>query len=141
MDQKSKTRVSNWWRCISLFVYVFRVKASIHSPTWKLKQNKCTYKCSKKGNTPRKWWFKSNQFKRIHVLTSFCLANGPQRKTSVSHAGPFEKKNEFAPASVQVGSSSRTFHPEVTSEGGKVQSKKLYLLKCKLLYSRRVFDF
>ena len=33
------------------------------------------------------------------------------------------KKTEFAPAGVQSGSSSCTFHPEVTSEGGKVQSK------------------
>ena len=44
------------------------------------------------------------------------------------------KKTEFAPAGVQAGSSSRTFHPEVTSAGGKVQSKKLYRLKCKLLH-------
>ena len=53
---------------------------TIHSSTWKLKQNKRTRKCSKKGNTPWKWWFKSNQFKRIHVLTSFCLASDTQRK-------------------------------------------------------------
>ena len=33
------------------------------------------------------------------------------------------KKPEFAPAGVQAGSSSRTFHPEVTGAGGKVQSK------------------
>ena len=39
------------------------------------------------------------------------------------------KKIEFAPAGVQVGSSSRTFHPEATGAGGKVQSKKLYRLK------------
>ena len=39
----------------------------------------------------RKHTTKSNQFKRIHVLTSFCLASDPQRKTSVSHAGQFEK--------------------------------------------------
>ena len=58
---------------------------------WKLKQNKCTRKCSKRGNTQRKWWLKSNQFKRIHVLTSFCLASDPRRKTSVSHASQFEK--------------------------------------------------
>ena len=41
------------------------------------------------------------------------------------------KKTEFAPAGVQAGSS---FHPEVTSAGGKVQSKKLYRLKRKLLH-------
>ena len=34
------------------------------------------------------------------------------------------KKTEFAPAGVQAGSSSRTFHPEATGAGGKVQSKK-----------------
>ena len=44
------------------------------------------------------------------------------------------KKPEFAPAGVQAGSSSRTFHPEATGAGGKVQSKKLYRLKRKLLH-------
>ena len=44
------------------------------------------------------------------------------------------KKTEFAPAGVQAGSSSRTFHPEATGAGGKVQSKKLYRLKRKLLH-------
>ena len=44
------------------------------------------------------------------------------------------KKTEFAPVGVQTGSSSRTFHPEATGAGGKVQSKKLYQLKRKLLY-------
>ena len=33
------------------------------------------------------------------------------------------KKTEFAPAGVQAGSPSRTFHPEVTGAGGKIQSK------------------
>ena len=33
------------------------------------------------------------------------------------------KKTEFMPAGVQAGSSSRTFHPEMTGAGGKVQSK------------------
>ena len=33
------------------------------------------------------------------------------------------KKTEFAPAGVQAGSSSRTFHPKATGAGGKVQSK------------------
>ena len=94
--QKSKTWVSYGWRCISLLVHVFSLKTithspTIHSPTWKLKQNKYTRKYFKKGNTPWKW-FKSNQIiKRIHVLTSFCLASDPQRKTTVSHAGQFEK--------------------------------------------------
>ena len=44
------------------------------------------------------------------------------------------KRPEFAPGGVQAGSSSRTFHPEATGAGGKVQSKKLYRLKCKLLH-------
>ena len=34
------------------------------------------------------------------------------------------KKAEFKPAGVQAGSYSRTFHPEATGAGGKVQSKK-----------------
>ena len=46
------------------------------------------------------------------------------------------KKTEFAPAGVQAGSSSRTFHLEATGAGGKVQSKKLYRLKHKLLHSQ-----
>ena len=33
------------------------------------------------------------------------------------------KKAEFAPAGVQAGSPSRTFHPEETGAGGKFQSK------------------
>ena len=44
------------------------------------------------------------------------------------------KKTEFAPTGVQAGSSSHTFHLEATGAGGKVQSKKLYLLKYKLLH-------
>ena len=44
------------------------------------------------------------------------------------------KKTKFAPAGVEAGSSLRTFHPEATGAGGKVQSKKLYRLKRKLLH-------
>ena len=44
------------------------------------------------------------------------------------------KKTEFAPTGVQAGSSSRTFHPEATGAGGKVQSKKPYRLKRKHLH-------
>ena len=51
------------------------------------------------------------------------------------------KKIEFAPAGVQAGSSSRTFHPEATGAGGKVQSKKLYRLKRKLLHLQLYLDF
>ena len=50
------------------------------------------------------------------------------------------KKTEFAPAGVQVRSSSHTFHPEVTGVGGKVQSKKLFRLKCKLLHLHIRFE-
>ena len=139
--QKSQTRVSYWWSCISLFAHMFSLKnmhthsPTIHSPTWKLKQNKCTRKCSKKGNTPRKWWFKSNQLiKRIYVLTFFGLASDPQRKKRQSRMLVDLKKIEFAPAGVQAGSSSRTFHPEATGARGKVQSKKLYRLKRKNLH-------
>ena len=127
--QKSKTRVSYWWSCISLFAHVLGVKCVrcpiIHFSTWKLKQNKCTHKCSKRGNTPRKWWFKSNQFKRIHVLTSFCLASDPRQEKRQSHMPVDLKKAEFAPAGVQARSPSCTFHPEVTGAGGKFQSKTI----------------
>ena len=56
------------------------------------------------------------------MLTSFCLASDPQRKMSVSHAGQFEKDwNRASRCSGQ--NSSRTYHPEATGVGGKVQSK------------------
>ena len=70
---------------------------------------------------------------QLYILqceNSFCLASDPQRKMSVSHL----KKNEFTPAGVQARSPSHTFHPEATGAGGKVQSKKLYWLKRKLLH-------
>ena len=44
------------------------------------------------------------------------------------------KKTEFAPAGVQAGRCKRNFHLEATGAGGKVQSKKLYRLKRKLLH-------
>ena len=50
------------------------------------------------------------------------------------------KKGEFTLAGVQVGSSSHTFHLEATSAGGKGQSKKLYLLKLKLLHLQVVYN-
>ena len=37
------------------------------------------------------------------------------------------KKTEFVPAGVHAGSSSRTFHPEVTGARGKVQFKNSYI--------------
>ena len=49
------------------------------------------------------------------------------------------KKTEFAPAGVQAGGSSRTFHPKVTGVGGKVQSKKLSRLKRNLLHLHHSF--
>ena len=50
------------------------------------------------------------------------------------------KKTEFAPAGVQARSSSRTFHPEATGTGGKVQSKRLYRLKRKFLHLHLVLN-
>ena len=107
---------------------------NIHSSTWKLKQNKCTRKCSKRGNTPRKWWFKSNQFKRIHVLTSFCLASDPRRKNvSLACRSIWKRPNSRQPV----------FRPEVPPapstrkwpvREAKFNLKKLYRLKRKLLY-------
>ena len=64
---------------------------------------------------------------------SFCLASDHKEKRP-SRMPVNLKKSEFPPADVQAGSSSRTFHPEVTGAGGKVQSKKLYRLKPKLLH-------
>ena len=109
-------------------------KTSIHSPTWKLKQNKCTHKCSKKGNTPRKWWFKSNQSRESTCLPLFALLVTHKEKLQ-SRMPVNLKKTEFAPAGIQAESSSRTFHQEATGAGGKVQSKKQYRLKRKLLHS------
>ena len=67
------------------------------------------------------------------VKTLFALLVTHKEKRQ-SHVSGNLKKTEFAPASVQAGSSSRTFHPEATGVGGKVQSKKLYQLKHKLLH-------
>ena len=97
-------------------------KASIHSSTLKLKQNKCTHKCSKKGNTPRKWWFKSNQSKESMYLPLFALLVTHKEKHQ-SRMLVNLKKTEFAPAHVLARSSSHTFHPEPTVAGGEVQSK------------------
>ena len=113
--QKSKTRVSYWWSCISLFVYVFSVKTSTHSPTI----HSSTYRHSPTYN--------------LQHENSFCLASDPQRKMSVSHASWFEK-DRILTSQCSARSSSCTFHPEATGAGGKVQSKKLYRLKCKLLH-------
>ena len=59
------------------------------------------------------------------------------------------KKNKFAPAGVQAGSSSRTFHSEVTGAGGKVQSKNYTgwnansynntLLRASQLYNMKIY--
>ena len=74
--QKSKTRVKNWWRCISLLAHVFSAKQAY------IPQRENWNKTNVLINVPKKetrheselsvmiWieWIKS-----IHVLTSFCL--------------------------------------------------------------------
>ena len=120
---------------IFICAHVQRKKTSIHSPTWKLKQNKCTDTYSKWGNTPRKRWSKSIQFKRIHVLTSFCLASDPQRK-NVSHAcrsiwkRPNSRQPVFRPEVPLAPSTTKQLVREA-----KFNLKKLYRLKRKLLHS------
>ena len=108
--QKSKTRVSYWWRCISLFAHVFSVKTSIHSPTihsetWKLKQNKCTHKCSKKETH-----HESEDLNRISSREFTCL---PLFALLVTHK---EKNVSLACWSIWKRSNSRqpVFRPEVT---------------------------
>ena len=51
------------------------------------------------------------------------------------------KKTEFAPAGVQAGRSSSTFHPEAIGAAGKVQSKILYRLKHKVLHLQSMLSF
>ena len=106
-SQKSKTRVSYWWRYISLFAHVFSVKTSVHSPTWKLKQNKCTHKCSKKET-----YHESDDLNRISSREFTCL---PLFALLVTHKEKRQsrmpvnlKKTEFTSAGVQAGSSSHT---------------------------------
>ena len=57
------------------------------------------------------------------MLTSFCLASDPRQEKRQSRMPVNLKKAEFAPAGVQAGSPSHTFHPEATGAGGKFQSK------------------
>ena len=110
---------------VHLYLRTCQRKASIHCPTSKLKQNKCTHKCSKKGNTPRKWWFKSNQSRESTCLTLFALLVTHKEKRQ-SRMPVNLKKTEFAPAGVQVGSSI-------------IIKKKTYRLKRKLLHSHFIF--
>ena len=131
--QKSKTRVSYWWRYISLFAHAFSLKC-IHSPTWKLKK-----KTNALVNVPKKeTHHESDDLNRISSREFTCLllfALLVTHKEKRQSRMPVNlKKTEFAPAVVQAKSSSHTFHPEATGAGGKVQSKKLYRLKRKLLH-------
>ena len=73
---------------------------------------------TKKKTTPRKWWFKSNQSWESTYLPLFALLVTHEEKCQ-SRMPVSLKKTKFAPASVQAGSSSRTFHPEATGAGGK----------------------
>ena len=64
--------------CIHILQVYFLQLYILQLENWN-KTNALVNVKKKKGNTPRKWWFKSNQLiKRIHVLTSFCLASDPQ---------------------------------------------------------------
>ena len=75
--------------------------------------------------------FSNYTFSNLKTLFALLVTNKEKRQ---SRMPVYLKKIEFAPAGVQTGSSSRTFHPEATVVGGKVQSKKLYRLKRKLLH-------
>ena len=89
---------------MKMYIYIctrVQRKASIHSSTWKLKQNKCTHKCSKKGNTPRKWRFKSNQSRESTCLPFFALLVTHKEKRR-SRMPVNLKKTEFAPAGFQA---------------------------------------
>ena len=112
---------------------MFSVKTRVHSPTWKLKHHKCIHKCSKKETH-----HESDDLNRINsreftFLPLFALQVTHKEKTSVLHAGQFEK--DRIPAS---RCSSRKFlshlPPGSNRAGGKLQSKKLYRLKRKLLH-------
>ena len=76
-----------------------------------------------------KYTFFNYTFSKVKILFVLLVTHKGKRQSRMLVS---LKKTEFAPASVQAGSSSRTFHPEAT--GGKVQSKKLYPLKRKLLH-------
>ena len=118
-----------------MYIFICTVKTIIHSPTWKLKQNKCTHKCFKKKKTHHE----SDDLNRINSRKFTCLPLfallRTQKEKRQSHVPVNLKNSDFAPAGVDATSSSRTFHPEATGEGGKFQSKKLYRLKRKLLHS------
>ena len=155
--QKSKTRVSYWWSCISLFAHVFSVKTSTysptihsstyrHSPTYNLQlyilqlyilQRENWNKTKALVNVPKKeTHHESDDLNRINSREFTCLfALLVTHKEKHQSRMPVNlKKTEFSPAGVQAGSSSRTFHSEATGTGSKVQSKKLYRLKRKLLH-------
>ena len=69
-------------------------------------------------------------FSNVKTLFALLVTHKEKRQSRI----PVNlKMTEFAPAGVQAGSSTHTFHPEATGAGGKVQSKKLYRLKRKHL--------
>ena len=127
--QKSKTRVSYWWRCISLFAHVFSVKTYIHILQLYILQRENGNKTNALVNVPKEeTHHESDDLNRTNSREFTCL---PLFALLVTHKEKHPsrmpvnlKKTEFAPAGVQAGSSSRTFHPEATGAGGKIQSKK-----------------
>ena len=79
-------------------------------------------------NVPKKeTHHESDDWNQINSRESTCL---PLFALLVTHKEKRQsrmpvtlKKSEFTPAGVQAESSSRTFHPEATDAGGKVQTK------------------
>ena len=59
----------------------------------------------------------------LQLENFFCLASDPRQEKRQSCMPVDLKRAEFAPAGVQAGSPSRTFHPDVNDVGGKFQSK------------------
>ena len=140
--QKSKTRVSYWWSCISLFAHVFSVKCLHNLQLYILQRgnwNKTNALVNIQKKKKKETHHESDDLNRINSSREFtCL---PLFASLITHKEKRQfrtlvdlKKTEFTPAGVQDGSSSHTFHPEATGAGDKVQSKKLYRLKCKLLH-------
>ena len=114
---KNQTRVSNWWRCISLFAHVFSVKQSYIPEHENWNKTNALINVPKKETHPESDDFKSNQWRESTCLPLFALLVTHKEKRQ-SCMPVNLKKTEFTPASVQAGSSSCTFHPEVTSAGG-----------------------
>ena len=101
---------------------------------WKLKQKNALVNVPKRETRHESDDLnRINQSREFTCLTLFALLVTHKEKRQ-SRIPVSLKKTEFAPAGVQARSSACTFHPEATGARGKVQSKKLYWLKRKLLH-------